>query len=119
MLIAAAAFADKFDPYIGPEPIRPIIMAACAETGVPVYIAAGLLWSESGGDPKCVTETSMGYWQLNSLYHNDFSRMFWHGRQFSEFDPVASTAIALRYLASLYKRRGTWWQALVDYKCGT
>jgi hypothetical protein len=117
-LIATLSFADKFDPFLGPEPIRPIIMAACAETGVPVWIAAGLLWSESTGDPKCVTETSLGYWQLNSLYHDWFSKTFYGGRPFSEFDPVASTAIALRYLASLYKVRGTWWKALVDYKHG-
>jgi hypothetical protein len=118
LFVAALSFADKFDPFLGPEPIRSVLTVACAESGVPVGMAAGLLWSESGGDPKCITGTSWGYWQLNTLYHGYFSRTFWGGREFSEFDPIASTIIAVRYLAFLYHRRGVWWMALVDYKHG-
>lgn len=118
LFIATLSFGDKFDPFLGPEAIRPIIMSACAETGVPVHIAAGLLWSESGGSPDCITKKSWGYWQLNSECHDYFSIQFWHGRDFNEFDPVASTYIALRYLAFLHARTGIWWKALVFYKHG-
>ena len=82
ILCATLAFGDKYDRFLGPESIRDTIQEICAETGVPVNIAAGLLWSESGGDPKCVTDTSLGYWQLNRLYHKDFSRLFWYGAEF-------------------------------------
>lgn len=126
LLVAALSWGDKFDPFLGPKDLRPIIQEACAETGVPVCIAAGLLWSESGGHQFEVTSykdargwhSCAGYWQLNRDCHDWFSRTFWYGADFNEFDPQASTVIALRYLAWLYEKEGVWWKAIRDYKHG-
>jgi len=118
ILVTALSWGDKFDPFLGPEPIRPLIQQVCAEEGIPVHIAAGLLWSESGGHQFEVTGTSKGYWQLNALFHDDYAMRFYDGKDFDEFDPVASTIIALRYLAYLHNKAGTWWKALVLYKHG-
>ena len=118
LLLTTMAFGDQYDRFLGPAPIRQLIMLECAEMGVPVHIAAGLLWSESGGHQYEVSGTSKGYWQLNALFHDDFSARFYGGRPFDEFDPVASTAIALRYLAWLHEQEGTWWEAILSYKTG-
>jgi soluble lytic murein transglycosylase-like protein len=105
--------------FLGPVEFRPVIARYAAETGVPLYIATGLLWSESGGDSDAVScSGSLGVWQLNPVWHGYFARTFNGGRPFSERDPVASTRVALRYLASLHHRFGSWSRALEAYKAG-
>lgn len=37
---------------------------------------------------------------------------------FDVFDPIENTAVALRYLADLHKRFGSWYWALVYYNHG-
>lgn len=117
LLLATMSFADKYDPYLGQHDVRDAIMAACAETGVPIYIAAGLQYSEYKPHDK-ERGDSRGWWQLNTTFHAYYRDRFNGGREFSEYDPVASTFVALRYLAHLHRQRGTWWGAIVDYKTG-
>jgi len=117
LLIATLAFGDKYDQFLGREPVREAILLACAETGIPIHIAAGLQWSEwRPGEPE--VGTSRGWWQLNTKFHAYYRDKYNFGREFDEYDPVASTFVALRYLADLYRARGVFWRALVDYKHG-
>lgn len=116
-LATTLGHADKLDQFFGIQPLRKIIYQTCMETGVPLWIAAGLQVSEwKPGEPQ--TGPGWGWWQLNVNYHEWFSQTFYGGRDFDEFDPVASTQIAIRYLAWLHDLDGTWWKALVDYKHG-
>lgn len=117
LLIAALAFSDNFDQFLGPEPVRHAIFEACAETGIPIHIAAGLQVSEwHPGEPE--NGTSRGWWQLNTTFHAYYRDKFNHGIEFDEYDPVASTFVAIRYLASLYRTKGTFVSGLIAYKIG-
>lgn len=123
LLVATLTFADKFDQFLGVQPIRHVLSAVCAEMGVPVYIAAGLQVSEwHPGEPD--PGTCKGWWQLDTQYHAWYRDTFHDGVEFDEYDPIASTVVAVRYLAWLYRQnalktgRLQWWKALVDYKHG-
>jgi len=95
------------------------IILYSSQTGVPVGIARGLMMSESGGDVTAVSRTGdLGAWQLNPKYHDYFRWRFNAGWEFHEQNVEASSRIALRYLASLHQRFGTWTRALEAYKCG-
>lgn len=96
-----------------------VVTAFAAESGIPLYIAQGLLMSESSNRINVINKTSNGPWQLNTLFHDYYRWKFNDFREFDEYDPISSTRIALRYLAFLHDRFGTWRKALTYYKCGT
>jgi len=90
-----------------------------SQTGVPIGVAVGLMLSESGGHLRAVSSTGdLGPWQLNPKYHQYFRETYNGNWQFDEFNAEASSRIALRYLADLHRRLGSWTRALEAYKCG-
>ena len=117
--ILTASPLSAVDQFTPPAEVREALYFYSAEQGIPIYIATGLLWSESGGHRYAVNKTSKGYWQLNAVWHDDFALRFNRGRQFDEFDPVASTRVALRYLGALHRRFGKWVAAIAYYKTGS
>ena len=101
-----------------PEKYLPLVFHACAETGVPLYIADGVIREESNWDPLCQNKFAGGLMQLGFKYHAEFRDKYNGGQEFSEFDPEASVRIGLRYLAHLHDWLGTWRRALYFYNCG-
>jgi len=90
----------------------------CAETGVPLYIAHRLLISESDNRNDRNNPNGWGYWQLNPKHRKEFSERYNGSKEYNEFNETESTKIALRYLADLHERTGTWRKALYAYKSG-
>lgn len=117
LLLTTLAFSDNFDQFLGVQPVRSAIFQACAETGIPIHIAAGLQVSEWHEGEKDLG-TCHGWWQLDSRFHAYYRDKFNHGVEFSEYDAVASTFVAIRYLAFIYKMKGTFVGALEGYKIG-
>jgi len=106
-----------------PDKYVKIIFHYCAETGVPVYIATGMIWEESKWNEKAVSykkgkRVAGGLFQLSFRHHVEFRDKYNGGKEFSEYDPEANTRIALRYLASLIKRFGKFRPALNYYNSG-
>ena len=101
-----------------PDQYVKIIFHYCAETGVPLYIAAGMAKEESNWNPLARNKIAGGLFQLSFAHHAEFRDRYNGGKEFSEFDPVANTRIALRYVAHLYRHFGTYRKALTYYACG-
>ena len=117
------------DHEVAPSPYAAIVLKYCAETGVPVYIACGLIAEESSWDTNAVawlkhklhtmgTAYAGGLTGLAFAYHDEYKRKYNNGMEFDEFNPNDSIRIGLRYLSVLHDRFGTWRKALYFYACG-
>ena len=90
--------------------------------GIPFGIAERLRYSESSNERYARAyepEThswSLGWWGLNTRWEHDFSIRFNAGRPIDPYDPIVSTRVALRLLASLYWQTGDWQRAVYAYK---
>jgi hypothetical protein len=97
-----------------------------AEHGVPLSIVRALMKEESGGYVDAVShKTAEGYVSrgLFQLYDKPGNIewllwKFWRGGDFNINNPVDNALVAMPYLASLHKRFGNWYQALVYYNHG-
>jgi hypothetical protein len=112
------------------------IMQIADREGVPLSVAARLMFEESGdpvtlsrGDPDAIGDEatgwpSVGLYQLHTKPENiDYLvKTHWTDRgETGEFDirnPRHNSTVALRYLADLHRRFGTWYLAACYYNCG-
>lgn len=123
------------------EPISPAtwraVMAEAARQGVPLSIANRMQIEESGdprtggwGNALAIGRVSKEGYRALGLYqiYDKPSNMAWLVRKywtpyhlatpFDVFNPLHNTALAMRYLAALHRRLGTWYAALCYYQCG-
>lgn len=137
ILFLAALFAAF---YLTAEPIddatfRAVMLIADQE-GVPRSVAARLMFEESGdpltgsrGNPKAFNREpsgfqSQGLFQLHTKPSNidHLLSSYWYNRTREKFDiwnPRHNATVALRYLADLHRRLGSWYMAACFYNCGT
>ena len=101
-----------------PDQYTRIVFHYCAETGIPVYIAVGIITEESGWNELARNKIAGGLMQLSFSNHAEFRDKYNNGREFSEFDPVANVRIGLRYYAHLYHWLGTFRKACYFYATG-
>ncbi len=92
------------------------------ELGIPFGVAERLRYSESSNyryakawEPA-TKSWSLGWWGLNTRFGHDFVMRFNGGKPIDPYDPVTSTRVALRLLASLYWQTGDWTEAVYAYK---
>ena len=102
------------------------IMEIADREGVPRSGAAQLMAEESGGDILAIGDETTG-WPSVGLYQlhtrpgniNYLIGAFWDGSgEFDIFDPLENATVALRYLADLRRRFGSWYMAACRYNCG-
>jgi hypothetical protein len=93
----------------------------CAETGVPLPLAARMFAWESGwrASTRNVNPNGtedLGIAQLNMRYLSDWERIA--GGPIDPLDGHDSIRVGVRYLAELYKVTGDWSGAVAAYNCG-
>lgn len=101
------------------------VLAIGQRAGVPSEISYALMMEESGGNATARSPiTSEGYRSrgLFQLYERpsnltDLLSKYWVGR-FDILNPLHNATVALRYLAALHRRFGSWEPALWYYNCG-
>ena len=102
------------------------IMEIADREGVPRSVAAQLMTEESGGDILAIGDEmtgwpSVGLFQLHTrpANINYLIGRYWRGPwEFDIFDPIENATLALRYLADLHDRFGSWYMAACRYNCG-
>ncbi|MEI7447897.1 MAG: transglycosylase SLT domain-containing protein [Burkholderiales bacterium] len=108
--------AARWTPPAAAGPYLSAIAAAEARYGIPSNMLARLLWQESRFRPDIIegrTRSPAGAVGIAQF-------MPATARQFNldPLDPIASIDAAGRYLSQLYRRFGTWAQALAAYNWG-
>jgi soluble lytic murein transglycosylase-like protein len=101
------------------------VLAIGQGAGVPREITYALMMEESGGDAAarskltCEGYRSRGLFQLYERPSNlaTLIARYWLG-PFDILNPLQNATVALRYLADLYGRFGTWELALWFYNSG-
>lgn len=103
----------------GAAPYRSIIENASAKHGVPALLLAWLLWKESRYIPAIIDGTrrssagAMGIAQFMPATAREIL-----GSEAAALNPELAIPGAARYLAGLYRSRGTWLEALAAYNWG-
>lgn len=103
----------------GSSPYRQVIEDAAAQYSVPVSILAWLLWKESRYLPEVISGArrsrvgALGIAQFMPATAREIL-----GSEAAALDPARAIPGAARYLANLYRRFGTWSQALAAYNWG-
>lgn len=135
MILAAILFALLAAP-LPASPITPSILSAVLAiadaSGVPRSVARQLCIEESGdwrtgtlGDPLAKSKLVRGYRSrgLFQLYEAPANlgyllARYWTGWRFDIENPIHNATVALRYLADLHRRFGTWFLAACAYNWG-
>lgn len=120
LAVAAFAMAEPIPRYT-----LDAVLAIGQGAGVPREITYALMMEESGGDAAarskltCEGYRSRGLFQLYERPSNLDTLLgkYWIGA-FDILNPVQNATVALRYLADLYARFGTWERALWFYNSG-
>lgn len=117
-------------------PITPSTLSAVLEiadaSGVPRSVARQLCIEESGdwrtgtlGDATAKSKLVRGYRSrgLFQLYEEPANlgyllAQYWPGERFDIDNPIHNATVALRYLADLHRRFGTWFLAACAYNWG-
>lgn len=97
---------------------KPQIQYAAKLTGVPALLLAALIRQESKFDHTVVNRSSgaMGLGQFMPATAKEWFGATW---QAGVFDPDRAIVMSARYLAWLYRRHGTWRNAVAAYNWGT
>lgn len=97
------------------------IDAECREQHVPVAIVRRLVAAESSWRESAVGDDgqSVGLWQINMAYYDDFKDRFNGGRDFDPRDGAETAHVAIGLLASLYAYFDDWRLSVAAYRAGT
>jgi len=60
----------------------------------------------------------IGYFQLNSQYHEYFGWKFYKAAGFDPENQKHNAVVAVRYMAHLYKQFGSWYLVMLAYNVG-
>lgn len=115
--------------------VHAAVMQIADDCGVPRSVANALQIEESGwyktgtwGDAKAVNHGEPGGWESRGLYQLYYkpsniefllSHYWTSSETFNVFNPLHNATVALRYLADLHKRHGTWLAANAYYNGGS
>jgi hypothetical protein len=128
LFIASSLYAAPIDDATFRD-----VMHISDREGVPRSVAARLMFEESGdpwtgsrGDPDAVGDEatgwpSVGLFQLHTRPENIgyLLKTFWTAPEtFDIRNPLHNATVALRYLADLHRRFGTWYMAAARYNAG-
>jgi len=125
-MIVAALFASLLSTSaFAPSPDLALYVREQARVaGVPASLAESVMQIESGGNVLATHENpdgtfDRGPWQLNDDSLPWLEKHLNGGEAINPYDQYESTRIAVRYLAYLRKRTGSWGGAVMAYNAGS
>lgn len=103
-------FVKTHDGEVAAKKYSKLIYNKAHKYEIPSLILASVIHTESGADANCVTGRCVGLMQINPVY--------WAKQNENMFNPADNVEAGSRLLSYLYKRFGSWPQALTAYNFG-
>lgn len=111
------------------EYVHGAIMVIADREGIPRSVANQQQIEESGnyltgawGTPEAIGDdgASLGLYQIQKKYIPYFLSLYWakDDGEFDVFDPIDNATLAMRLMADLHRRFGTWYLAACHYNAG-
>jgi len=106
-----------------PKEIRSVVEAEAKALDVPLALVWTIGHCESGFKKGVVNHNTngtydVGYFQLNSQYHEYFGWKFYRKEGFNPENQIHNAIVAVRYMAHLYKQFGSWYLVMLAYNVG-